>query len=110
MSVDVDGSEGMGIDVDVDESKQNTVFGDECKKGTGMGDDTDILLKVWAPTMKLLWSINKYLEILTADEGSKLIEDVITLTLCNSGSSSIPNCSERESKTTSGTSDRSIIR
>jgi hypothetical protein len=53
MSVDVDGSEGMGIDVDVDKSKQNMVFGDVCKDGICMGDDTDILLKAWASTMKL---------------------------------------------------------
>jgi hypothetical protein len=53
MSVGVDGS-----DVDVDKSKQNMIFGDECKDGIGMGDDTDILLKAWASTMKLLWSIN----------------------------------------------------
>jgi hypothetical protein len=35
--------------------------------------------------------------MLTADEGSMLKEDVITRSLCNSGSSSISNCSERVS-------------
>jgi hypothetical protein len=67
MTVDGDGSEGIGSDVDVDESKQNMVFGDECKDGTGIGNTryngTDVQLKAWASTVKFilsLWSINRY--------------------------------------------------